>query len=112
MLLDANVAIENVYRSDWGRIVAALIRLFADFDFAEEVAQEAFAAAVAQWRCPASLKTRAHGSSRRPGTKPSIASGGRRHSRKNSNRMRFSRPVKRSKDPTSMQPTFPMTASD
>ena len=50
MLLDANVAIENVYRSDWGRIVAALIRLFADFDFAEEVAQEAFAAAVAQWR--------------------------------------------------------------
>src|SRR2546430_10700968 len=50
MLLDANVAIENVYRSDWGRIVAALIRLFGDFDFAEEVAQEAFAAAVDQWR--------------------------------------------------------------
>src|SRR2546422_1697234 len=50
MLLDANVAIENVYRSDWGRIVAALIRLFGDFDFAEEVTQEAFAAAVDQWR--------------------------------------------------------------
>src|SRR5438094_6783426 len=50
MLLDANVAIENVYRSDWGRIVAALIRLFGDFEFAEEVAQEAFAAAVDQWR--------------------------------------------------------------
>src|SRR5213593_1028493 len=50
MLLDANVALENVYRSDWGRIVAALIRLFGDFDFAEEVAQEAFAAAVDQWR--------------------------------------------------------------
>src|SRR2546427_11291532 len=50
MLLDANLAIENVYRSDWGRIVAALIRLFGDFDFAEEVAQEAFAAAVDQWR--------------------------------------------------------------
>src|SRR3989442_2358840 len=50
MLLDANVAIENVYRSDWGRIVAALIRLFGDFDLAEEVAQEAFAAAVDQWR--------------------------------------------------------------
>ena len=50
MLLDANVAIENVYRSDWGQIVAALIRLFGDFELAEEVAQEAFAAAVDQWR--------------------------------------------------------------
>ena len=50
MLLDANVAIENVYRSDWGRIVAALIRLFGDFELAEEVAQGAFAAAVDQWR--------------------------------------------------------------
>src|SRR6185369_18087536 len=50
MLLDANVALENVYHSDWGRIVAALIRLFGDFDLAEDVAQEAFAAAVDQWR--------------------------------------------------------------
>src|SRR5262245_32314555 len=50
MLLDANVAIEKVYQSDWGRIVATLIRLFGDFDLAEEVAQEAFAAAVVQWR--------------------------------------------------------------
>src|SRR4030095_5786297 len=50
MLLDANVAIEEVYRSDWGRIVATLIRLFGDFELAEEVAQEAFTAAVDQWR--------------------------------------------------------------
>ena len=51
MLLDANVAIEKVYHSDWGRIVATLIRLFGgDFDLAEEVAQEAFTAAVDQWR--------------------------------------------------------------
>ena len=50
MLLDANVALENVYRSDWGRITATLIRLFGDFDLAEEVAQEAFTAAVNQWR--------------------------------------------------------------
>ena len=35
--------------SDWGRIVATLIRLFGDFDVAEEAAQEAFAAAVDQW---------------------------------------------------------------
>jgi RNA polymerase sigma-70 factor (ECF subfamily) len=50
MFLDANVAIEKVYRSDWGRIVAALIRLYGDFDLAEEVAQEAFAVAVDRWR--------------------------------------------------------------
>jgi RNA polymerase sigma-70 factor, ECF subfamily len=42
-------ALDSVYRSDWGRIVAALIRLFGDFDAAEEAAQEAFAAAVDQW---------------------------------------------------------------
>src|SRR5881296_1396436 len=47
---DANAAVDAVYRSDWGRIVATLIRLVADFDVAEEAAQEAFASAVDQWR--------------------------------------------------------------
>ncbi len=42
-------AIEAAYRSDWGRIVATLIKLLGDFDLAEECAQEAFAAAVNQW---------------------------------------------------------------
>lgn len=50
MPLDAAEAVETVYRSDWGRIVAALIGLIGDFDLAEEAAQEAFAAAVDQWR--------------------------------------------------------------
>lgn len=49
MLADASAAIDEVYRSDWGRIVATLIRLFDDFDLAEEAAQEAFAAAVEEW---------------------------------------------------------------
>jgi RNA polymerase sigma-70 factor (ECF subfamily) len=49
MLPEANAAIDSVYRSDWGRIVATLIRLIGDFDLAEEAAQEAFAAAVDQW---------------------------------------------------------------
>src|SRR5579863_6975050 len=48
-LMDANAAVDAVYRSDWGRIVATLIRLVGDFDLAEEAAQEAFAAAVSQW---------------------------------------------------------------
>jgi RNA polymerase sigma-70 factor (ECF subfamily) len=47
---DAAEAVESVYRSDWGRIVAALIGLIGDFDLAEEAAQEAFTAAVDQWR--------------------------------------------------------------
>jgi RNA polymerase sigma-70 factor, ECF subfamily len=43
-------AVEALYRSDWGRIVASVIRLVGDFEVAEEAAQEAFAAAVNQWR--------------------------------------------------------------
>jgi RNA polymerase sigma-70 factor (ECF subfamily) len=50
MHLETNAAVESVYRADWGRIVATLIRLFGDFEVAEEAAQEAFAVAVDQWR--------------------------------------------------------------
>jgi RNA polymerase sigma-70 factor (ECF subfamily) len=50
MSADAAAAVEAVYRSDWGRIIAALITLVGDFDLAEESAQEAFTAAVDQWR--------------------------------------------------------------
>ena len=47
---DVTATIDAVYRSDWGRIVATLIRQVGDFDVAEEAAQDAFAAAVDQWR--------------------------------------------------------------
>ena len=50
MPADSDAIIEAVYRSDWGRIVATLIRRYGDFDVAEEAAQEAFAAALDQWR--------------------------------------------------------------
>lgn len=50
MLSNANAAVDAVYHSDWGRIVATLIRLVGDFDVAEESAQEAFTIAVDQWR--------------------------------------------------------------
>lgn len=50
MLSNADAAVNAVYHSDWGRIVATLIRQFGDFDIAEESAQEAFAAAVDQWK--------------------------------------------------------------
>jgi RNA polymerase sigma-70 factor (ECF subfamily) len=48
-VLGANAAVDAVYRADWGRIVATLIRLVGDFDAAEEAAQEAFTSAVDQW---------------------------------------------------------------
>jgi len=50
MFANANAAVDAVYHSDWGLIVATLIRQFGDFDVAEESAQEAFASAVNQWR--------------------------------------------------------------
>ncbi len=49
MATKAAAAVEEVYKADWGRIVAALIGLVGDFDLAEESAQEAFSAAVEQW---------------------------------------------------------------
>src|SRR5215510_5765347 len=45
-----NVTVDALYRNEWGRIVATLIRNFGDFEVAEEAAQEAFTAAVDQWR--------------------------------------------------------------
>jgi RNA polymerase sigma-70 factor, ECF subfamily len=41
--------IEKTYRSERPRVVASLIRVLRDFDLAEEVAQDAFIAAVEQW---------------------------------------------------------------
>ena len=40
---------ETVFREEWGRIVAGLIRLSGSFDLAEEAAQEAFTAALKTW---------------------------------------------------------------
>ena len=47
--MDVSGTLDEIYRAEWGRVVAALIRRFGDFDLAEEVAQEAFAAAVERW---------------------------------------------------------------
>src|SRR5688500_14367734 len=46
---NAAAAVEDLYRSDWGRIVATLIGIVGDFDLAEEAAQEAFAIALSTW---------------------------------------------------------------
>jgi RNA polymerase sigma-70 factor (ECF subfamily) len=50
MVQGADATISATYRSDWGRIVATLIRLTGDFNVAEEATQEAFEAALGRWR--------------------------------------------------------------
>ncbi len=42
-------SIEKIYRSDGRRVFASLVRILGDFEFAEEVLQDAFAAALEQW---------------------------------------------------------------
>ncbi len=46
---DVASLVDELYRTEWGRIVAILIKHLGDFDLAEEYAQEAFTAALAQW---------------------------------------------------------------
>ncbi|MGH8872867.1 MAG: RNA polymerase sigma factor [Acidimicrobiia bacterium] len=41
--------LEQVFREQWGRVLAALIGYLGDFDLAEEAAQEAFAIASERW---------------------------------------------------------------
>jgi RNA polymerase sigma-70 factor, ECF subfamily len=41
--------IEQVFRDEWGRVLASLIGFLGDFDLAEEAAQEAFAVAAERW---------------------------------------------------------------
>src|ERR1700756_3190396 len=41
--------IERIFRDEAGRALATLIRLVGDFDLAEDVLQEAFAAALERW---------------------------------------------------------------
>jgi len=40
---------EQVFREEWGRVLATLIGFLGDFDLAEEAAQEAFAMAADRW---------------------------------------------------------------
>ena len=45
----ASETIEQVFREEYGRIIATLIRLSGSFDLAEESLQEAFASAAENW---------------------------------------------------------------
>jgi RNA polymerase sigma-70 factor (ECF subfamily) len=41
--------LDDVFRDQWGRVLAALIGFLGDFDLAEEAAQDAFATAAERW---------------------------------------------------------------
>jgi len=43
------VTLDDVFRDEWGRVLAGLIGFLGDFDRAEEAAQEAFAIAAERW---------------------------------------------------------------
>lgn len=47
---EAGAALDHVFREEYGRIIATLIRISGSFDLAEEALQEAFAAAAARWK--------------------------------------------------------------
>ena len=50
MRSDLESEIDAVFRDEWGRVVATLIRRTGDWDLAEEATQEAFALALERWR--------------------------------------------------------------
>ena len=41
--------LDEVFRADWGRVVASLVGILGDIDLAEDAAQEAFAIAAERW---------------------------------------------------------------
>ncbi len=47
--MTSSQVIDDLYRSEWGKIVAILSRQTGDLDIASDAAQEAFTAALAQW---------------------------------------------------------------
>ncbi len=49
MTTQAKEILERVFREEYGRIIAGLIRISGSFDLAEESLQEAFAAALPDW---------------------------------------------------------------
>src|SRR5690349_17831852 len=43
-------AVDAAFRTEWGRVVATLIRVTGDWDLAEECAQDAFTLALERWK--------------------------------------------------------------
>ena len=48
--MDVDAVVSDIYRTDWGRILANVIRRTGDFTIAEEATAEAFESALKKWR--------------------------------------------------------------
>src|SRR5215831_21366200 len=46
---EASEKLEHIFREEYGRIIATLIRISGSFDLAEEALQEAFLSAASNW---------------------------------------------------------------
>ncbi len=53
--MTASAAVEQVFREEYGRLIAALVRRFGDIDIAEDAASEALVVALEKW--PVSFPT-------------------------------------------------------
>src|SRR5215831_1402753 len=49
-MTDPSATLDQVFREEYGRIIATLIRIGGSFDLAEEALQEAFVSAAAHWK--------------------------------------------------------------
>ncbi|GAB88797.1 RNA polymerase sigma factor [Gordonia rhizosphera] len=49
MTTDARAEIDRIYREEYGRVIASLVRRFGDLDIAEDAAGEALLTAVERW---------------------------------------------------------------
>jgi RNA polymerase sigma-70 factor, ECF subfamily len=48
--VDVEAAVASAFRTEWGQIVATLIRITGDWDLAEDCAADAFATALERWQ--------------------------------------------------------------
>lgn len=70
--------LSRVFREEYGRAVAVLVRVFGDLDVAEEAVQDAFTTAAERWPSAGLPRARRDGSSPPPATGRSTASAGKR----------------------------------
>ncbi len=53
--------LEQVFRDEWGRVLAAVVGYLGDFELAEESVAEAFAVAARRWPAEARRPARPRG---------------------------------------------------
>ena len=62
-------AVERVFREEYGRLIASLVRRFGDIEIAEEAAGEALVVALEKWADSPAAPAATRRSPRRPGSR-------------------------------------------